>query len=165
LLDDHKRCLDYAFRFGYSTRRYRRTFYPASNPKLVSKQWFSCHLPYHPGNERHRCTVFPHLPYHVRGEPYEKASSRLLNRHLLCATFHQCGAIPAFDVDDNITANSFNFTQRIASGILAKVSSKATHHQTDRTYSRYVPNSIDGTGLIVPGYPYRNPNLPHYRVR
>ena len=87
------------------------------------------------------------------------------------------GLFPLYDTG-NITADSFNVTQRIATdtqfkcidqaivnaGVASGAFKQSYAYQMDRTYSGYNPNNIDGTGPIQPGYPYGNPNLPYYRL-
>lgn len=87
------------------------------------------------------------------------------------------GLFPLYDTG-NITADSFNVTQRVATdtqfrcvdqaivnaGVASGAFKQSYFYQMDRTYSGYNPNNVDGTGPIEAGYPYGNPNLPYYRL-
>lgn len=78
----------------------------------------------------------------------------------------------------NLTADSFNVTQRVATdlqfrcidqatvyaGVQSGAFKKSYYYQMDRTYSGYNPNNVDGNGPVQEGYPYGNPNEPYYRL-
>ncbi|KAJ3050950.1 hypothetical protein HK097_008074 [Rhizophlyctis rosea] len=89
------------------------------------------------------------------------------------------GLFPYYPTGD-LFADTYNVTQRIITdtmfrcidqaGIYAaaksKAFSKAYYYEAMRGYAppSYNPNGADITGPITPGYPYGNPNLPHYKL-
>lgn len=89
------------------------------------------------------------------------------------------GLFPYYSTGD-VAADSFNVSQRIVTdtmfrcvdqaGIYAAAKSnafsKAYYYEAVRGYKApsYNPNGVDITGPVMPGYPYGNPNLPHYKV-
>jgi carboxylesterase type B len=87
------------------------------------------------------------------------------------------GLFPYYDTG-NLTADSFNVTQRVATdlqfrcvdqatvyaGVQSGAFKKSYYYQMDRTYSGYNPNNVDGNGPVQEGFPYGNPNEPYYRL-
>lgn len=87
------------------------------------------------------------------------------------------GLFPLYDTG-NITADSFNVSQRVAedktfrcvdqatvyAGAESHAFERAYFYQMERTISGYNPNNVDGTGPVEPGYPLGDPNLPYYRL-
>lgn len=78
----------------------------------------------------------------------------------------------------NITLDSFNVTQRVATDIQFRCIDQATvyagthsgafktsyYYQMDRAYEGYNPNNVGATGPIEPGYPYGNPEEPYFKL-
>ena len=87
------------------------------------------------------------------------------------------GLFPYYNTG-NITLDSFNVTQRVATDKTFRCIDQATvyagvktgafktsyYYQMDRAYSGYNPNNVDATGPIEPGYPYGNPEKPYFRL-
>lgn len=87
------------------------------------------------------------------------------------------GLFPYYDTG-NVTADSFNVSQRVTEDTTFRCVDQATvyagstsgafpsawFYQMERTGAGYNPNNVDDTGPVVPGYPLGDPNLPYYRV-
>ena len=86
------------------------------------------------------------------------------------------GLFPFFD-SGNLTLDSFNVSQRVATDIQFRCIDQATvyagsqtgifprafYYQIERTEGGYDPNNLGGPP-VTPGYPNGNPNLPYFRV-
>ena len=86
------------------------------------------------------------------------------------------GLFPYYDTG-NVTLDSFNVSQRVATDIQFRCIDQATvyagmatnifkdayFYQMDRTYGGYDPNLLGGPPA-TPGYPNGNPNLPYFRL-
>jgi len=78
----------------------------------------------------------------------------------------------------NVTADSFNVSQRITTdntfrcidqatvyaGATTGAFQKAYYYQMDRSEGGYNPNLVNAIGDVTPAYPYGNPNTPYYRL-
>lgn len=91
------------------------------------------------------------------------------------------GLFPFYDTG-NITLDSFNVSQRVATDKIFRCVDEATvyagakfgafksayYYTIDRTWAGYDPNNLGASGLssgpVVPGYPNGNPNLPYFRL-
>lgn len=86
------------------------------------------------------------------------------------------GLFPYYD-SGNVTLDSFNVSQRVAtdiqfrcidqstvySGVTSGVFPSAFYYQMERTFGGYDPNHLGGPPS-TPGYPEGNPNLPYFRL-
>lgn len=87
------------------------------------------------------------------------------------------GLFPYYDTG-NITLDSFNVTQRVATDNTFRCIDQATvyagthtgafkssyYYQMQRAAAGYNPNNIDDIGPIEPGYPNGDPELPYFKV-
>jgi len=85
-----------------------------------------------------------------------------------------------FDPTENVTAGSFNVSQRVSTdlgflcvdqatvyaGTVSKAFPAAYYYSSQRSYfeDAYNPNNVNIQGTIEPGYPLGNPNTPYYKV-
>ncbi|KAK4943907.1 hypothetical protein LTR10_016623 [Elasticomyces elasticus] len=88
----------------------------------------------------------------------------------------QSGLFPYYDTG-NITFDSFNVTQRVATDNTFRCIDQATvyagaesgafpstyFYQFERTINGYNPENVPGAP-VTPGYPYGNPNLPYFKL-
>ncbi|CZR69418.1 related to acetylcholinesterase precursor [Phialocephala subalpina] len=86
------------------------------------------------------------------------------------------GLFPYYDTG-NVTLDSFNVSQRVATDIQFRCIDQATmfaasesdafassyYYQMDRSINGYDPNNLGGPP-ISPGYPNGNPNLPYFKL-
>ena len=87
------------------------------------------------------------------------------------------GLFPYYDTG-NVTLDSFNVTQRVATDNTFRCIDQATmyagttsgafpvtyYYQMDRTVNGYNPNNVPANGPVEPGYPNGDPNLPYFRL-
>jgi len=87
------------------------------------------------------------------------------------------GLFPYYDTG-NVTLDSFNVTQRVATDNTFRCIDQATvwagvhsgafktsyYYQMDRSSGGYNPNNVDSTGPVEPGYPYGDPEMPYFRL-
>ena len=91
------------------------------------------------------------------------------------------GLFPFYETG-NLTLDSFNVTQRVATDNTFRCIDEATvyaatvsgafpksyYYTFTRTYAGYDPNNLGASGLstgpVEPGYPYGNPELPYFRL-
>jgi hypothetical protein len=88
----------------------------------------------------------------------------------------ESGVYPYYDTG-NLTLDSFNVSQRVATDIQFRCIDQATvyagsqtgvfphafYYQIERTEGGYDPNNV-ANPPVTPGYPNGNPNLPYFRV-
>lgn len=91
------------------------------------------------------------------------------------------GLFPYYDTG-NLTLDSFNVSQRVATDKTFRCIDEATvyagsktgafksayYYTMERTWAGYDPNNLGASGLssgpVEPGYPYGDPNLPYFRL-
>ncbi|GAB7345152.1 hypothetical protein MBLNU457_3541t2 [Dothideomycetes sp. NU457] len=87
------------------------------------------------------------------------------------------GLFPYYDTG-NVTLDSFNVTQRVATdntfrcidqatayaGVHSGAFTKSYYYQMNRAYGGYNPNNVDAVGPIEPGFPYGDPEKPYFKL-
>lgn len=143
---------------------------------VVNRNGSTAHVPVIFGNVSNNGASFLTYPKTPVTSVLEGIQAALGIKAAYAQSIIDSGLFPYYDTG-NVTLDSFNVSQRVATGNQFRCIDQATvyagtrsgafqtayYYQMDRTSAGYDPNNLGGPPAI-PGYPNGDPNLPYFRL-
>ncbi|KIX99777.1 uncharacterized protein Z520_04413 [Fonsecaea multimorphosa CBS 102226] len=152
------------------------TIVNSSELNVVKRNAGSAHVPIMFGNAANDGASFSTIsPTPVHNETEGLMTGLSINASYAQAIIHS-GLFPYYNTG-NMTFDSFNVTQRVATDTTFRCIDQATvyagaetgtfpaayYYQFERTINGYNPENVPGAP-VTPGYPNGNPNLPYFKL-